>query len=90
MSIETNNKAELRNWGRNVIKLTSAGLFMSLAFSILWVAILIWSVEGSQWKIAGILGSATTIAMGSVLVAIRRRLYSFMALLASEFTASSL
>jgi len=88
MTTEQNNKAELRKWGRNLIQLSSVGLFMSLAFSTLWVAILIWSAEDSQWKIASILGTVTSIALGAVFVGVRRRLYAFMVILASEFSAS--
>lgn len=88
MTTEKNSKAELRKWGRKTIDLVNVGIFVAVAFSVLWVAILIWSAEGSQWKFASILGSTTGLVIGSVFVAIRRRLIAFMALLASDFSAS--
>lgn len=88
MTAEKSSKAELRAWGRKTIELVNVGIFMALAFSVLWVAILIWSAEASQWKFASILGSITGLVIGSVFVAIRRRLIAFMALMASDFSAS--
>lgn len=85
MNTETNNKLRLRKWGRKTIQLSNAGVLTSIMFSILWIAILIWSAEGSQWKIASTLGAATSIISGLVFVAIRRRLIAFSAILASDF-----
>jgi hypothetical protein len=88
MTTDNSSKAELRKWGRKTIDLVNVGIFVAVAFSVLWVAILIWSAEGSQWKFASILGSTTGLVIGSVFVAIRRRLIAFMALMASDFSAS--
>lgn len=88
MTSDKGSKAELRKWGRKTIDLVNVGIFVAVAFSVLWVAILIWSAEGSQWKFASILGSTTGLVIGSVFVAIRRRLIAFMALMASDFSAS--
>lgn len=88
MTTEKSSKAELRKWGRKTIELVNVGIFIVLAFLVLWVAILIWSAEGSQWKFASILGSTIGLVVGSVFVAIRRRLIAFMALMASDFSAS--
>lgn len=88
MTTDKGSKAELRKWGRKTIDLVNVGIFVAVAFSVLWVAILIWSAEGSQWKFASILGSTTGLVIGSVFVAIRRRLIAFMALMASDFSAS--
>lgn len=88
MTSDKGSKVELRKWGRKTIDLVNVGIFAAVAFSVLWVAILIWSAEGSQWKFASILGSTTGLVIGSVFVAIRRRLIAFMALMASDFSAS--
>lgn len=88
MTTEKSDKAELRKWGRKTIELINVGIFMTLAFSVLWVAVLIWSAEGSQWKYASILGSTTGLVIGPVFVAVRRRLIAFMALMASDFSTS--
>lgn len=86
---EESSKAELREWGRKTINLVNVGIFTAIAFSVLWVAILIWTAEGSPWKFASILGSTSGLVIGSILVATRRRLIAFMALMASDLSTSN-
>jgi hypothetical protein len=51
-----------------------------------WAVFVIWTPPESLWKMAGLLGTATSLILGTIIIKIRLRILEFMAYEASDFS----
>lgn len=80
------NKGQLREWGRSLITILRLGVLACMILATAWAVLVIWTPPESQWKMAGLLGTATSLILGTIIVKIRLRILEFMAYEASDFS----